>query len=378
MKILNHLRLLFVLGNVLLLFRNLSFKSRGTRFFIYCIILIDILISISKGVACLYFKIYQRLYDLLYFIVTLFNSIILIIFSIYHSDNFKKLLIVLNSQTNFIITDEKYLKKFDGKRKILLFAVILYTGMKIVPSIMYSRYYSFSNELPLFVIIIFKINAVFSDARFFYEFIFMCELLYVFSEQMECIIGSVVRQGRFISANFEHSDATLHQLVKSQYIKKVAEWSHAFSHVEEAIKLFNRIFNIQFSIMISSTIFYVTTFVYDTTDLIVNRQINTLILINYLSRVITFHIQIFLLSKAGQRLHNNVEELKRRVGKIFILSLTDDKFYKAAQDLLDHICCDNTRIQAFGSIEVNMSLAPTFIMLYTSYAILALQFNNVL
>nr|WCC57966.1 gustatory receptor 35 [Papilio polytes] len=375
MKILNHLRFLFVLGNVLLLFRNLSFKSRGIRCFIYCIILIDIIISISNGFTCFYLKLYKRLSDILHLNVSLFNSLVFVIFSIYHSDNLKKLLFVLN---NFIIKDEMYLKKFDGKRKLLLFAVILYIGVKIVPSIMFSRYYSFAHELPLLVPIIFKINAIFCDARFFYEFIFMCALLYVFSEQIECIIRSVVRQRRFVTANCAHSDATLHQLVKIQYLKKVSEWSHAFANVEEAIKLFNRIFSIQFSIMISSTIFYVTSFLYDTADLIVNRQFDTVILVNYLSRVIMFHTQIFFLSKAGQRLHNNVEELKRRVGKIFILSLTDDKFYKAAQNLLDHICCDNTRIQAFGSIEVNMSLAPTFIMLYTSYTILALQFNNIL
>lgn len=244
-----HLRLLFVLGNVLLLFRNFSFKSRGIRFFIYCLILIDVIISISNGFTCFYLKLYKRLSDVLHLKVSLFNSIVFIILSIYHSDHLKKLLIVLN---NFTTTDEMCFKKFDGKRKTLLFAIILYTGVKIVPSIMYSRYYSFAHELPLLVPIIFKINAIFCDARFFYEFIFMCALLYVFSEQMESIIRSVVRQRRFVTANCAHSDATLHQLVKIQYLKKVSEWSHAFAHVEEAIKLFNRIFSIQVFILFTS------------------------------------------------------------------------------------------------------------------------------
>nr|WCC57847.1 gustatory receptor 35.2 [Papilio machaon] len=282
MKILKPLRYLFILGNFLLLFRNFCFKSGGTRIFIYCIILMDIALSISNSTICFYFNLYTR----------------------------------------------------------------------------------FSND-------------IFCDARLFHEYFFMSSILYIFSEQLECIIRSIVRHKRFVAGNFELSDITVHQLVQSQYLEKISEWSDAFSNVEEAIKLFNRIFGIQFSIMMSSTIFHVTSYLYDITDLIVNRHFDTLMVIIYLTRISIFHVQIFMLSSAGQRLCNNVEHLKRRVAKIFLLSVSDDRFYMATQDFLDHISTGETRIQAFGFIDVNMTLAPTFIMLYTSYTILALQFNNI-
>nr|WCC58020.1 gustatory receptor 35 [Papilio xuthus] len=376
MIILKPIRFLFILGNFLLLFRNISFKSRGTRYIIYCIIISDITLSIFNSIACFYFNLYKRFSDVLHLQVTLINSIVLIILSIYHSKKFKNMLYVLNSNNDFMENDDMYLKKLERKRKMFFLVLILYVGVKIIPSLIFSRYYS-SHVQPNLFFIILKINALFWDARFFYEYLLMCALLYTFSEQLECIIRSVVRQKRFIARNFDISDTSLHQLVQNQYLKKLSEWSEAFSYVEEAIKLFNGIFGIQFSIMISSTIFYVTSFLYEMTDLIVNRHIDIVIVINYLSRIIIFHIQIFILSRTGQILCNNVEHLKRCVAKIFILSLADDKFYKATEDFLDHISSGETRIQAFGSIDIKMSLAPTFIMLYTSYTILALQFNNI-
>nr|WCC57747.1 gustatory receptor 35.1 [Papilio dardanus] len=378
MKILKTLRFLFFFGNFLLLFRNLSFKSRGTRYLIYFFILLDITISISNSVSCLYFKLYLRLSDFLYLNVTLVNSIILIILSIYHSENLKSLLIVLNSQDDFMYKDEMYLKNLERKRKILLLVLIIYLGIKVLPSLLYSRYFAFGQDLPSILVIIFKLNVVFWDARFLYEYIFMCALLYIFSEQLECIIRSVVREKRFIHANFDNSDTSLNQLVCSQYVQKISQWSEAFSHVEEAIKLFNIIFGVQFSIMISSTIFYVTSFLYEMTDFIVHRHIGTAIAANYLTRITIYHIQIFVLSRAGQRLQNNVEHLKRRVTKIFVLSLTGTYFKTFSFNIISYYTsCRPRRRLPFGPLDVNMSLAPTFILLYTSYTILALQFNNV-
>nr|WCC57748.1 gustatory receptor 35.2 [Papilio dardanus] len=379
MKIMKPLRFLFILGNFLLLFRNLSFKSRCTRFIIYCLISIDIIITISNSAVSLYFEIYKhnRIANILQVNATLLNSITLLLLSIYHSETFKSLLIVLNSNGDFMKKDEMYLKNLEKKRIIFLLVLILYVGVKVVPSWVFPKYVVYAKDLSFFVNFIFKTNAILWDARLFYEYIFMCTLLYIISEQLECIIRSVVRQKRSVSAMFRVADTSPQQLECNRYIKEISEWSDVFSNIEEAIKLFNRIFRIQFSIMISLTIFYVTLFLYEMTDHAVHSQLSTIAILKFFSRHIIFHSQIFVLSRAGQRLQNNIEQLKRRVGKIYILSLLDDDFYKAAQNFLGHISSGYTRIQAFGPIDVNMSLAPTFIMLYTSYTILALQFNNV-
>lgn len=46
----------------------------------------------------------------------------------------------------------------------------------------------------------------------------------------------------------------------------------------------------------------------------------------YLVKIVILHVQIFVLSKAGQRINNNIENLKRRVGKLLIGSLTSMYF----------------------------------------------------
>lgn len=67
---------------------------------------------------------------------------------------------------------------------------------------------------------------------------------------------------------------------------------------------------------------------------------------------------------------------QKLIYSIFIIS--DVQSYEVTKDLLQHISNGRTQIQAFGSINVDMSLPPTFIMLFTSYTVIALQFNNVL
>lgn len=44
-------------------------------------------------------------------------------------------------------------------------------------------------------------------------------------------------------------------------------------------------------------------------------------IVSYTIRLVVTLLVVLILSRAGQRLHNNVKHLKRRIGKIYILSL---------------------------------------------------------
>nr|WCC57799.1 gustatory receptor 36 [Papilio glaucus] len=379
MKVMTPLRVFFILGNALLLFRNLSFTSRINRCIIYCAILVELFCTIGYSVLCLYFNVYFGIADVIFINVGLLNSILFVLLSCYHGENFKKLLEFLESNYGFVDKDNMYLKDFGRKKNIFKLALVTYLTVRTIVFYLSSRYFISDKTLSYFVVVILKINAFLWDFRYFYEYLLMYALLYMFSEHLECIIRSVVEQKRLVAAELKLTGMTVpNDSICSQYVEKISEWFEAFKHVKEAAKLFNTIFSFQLAVMLTSAVFYVTFFLYDTSVLGIKDGYNSMKIIKYIVRLVIFHVHIIVLSRAGQRLHNNVEHLKRRIGKILISSLIDEKFYKATKDLLDYICYGQTRIQAFGSIDVDMSLPPTFIMLFTSYTILALQLNNVL
>nr|WCC57906.1 gustatory receptor 36 [Papilio memnon] len=379
MKILKSLRFLFIAGNVLFSFRNLSFISRRNRYLIYIVILFDILLSISNGIIFVYYEAYYRIIDLIFVIFLLFNSTLFVILSCYHAENFKEMLKCLESNNNFINGDEIYFKNFGRKKIMLKVVMIAYLVLRSLFRIFYSRYTSFTNSLPYFVSIILKLNSMWWDVHYIFEYILISVLLYIFSEQLECIIRSIVKHKRFVAVNFQLTNTNLHnEFVCNQYVEKISEWFQALTNLTEAIKLFNTIFGLQLTVMLITGTFYVSLFLYDIAAFSVKHDFGNITIMTYAIRVVITLLVVLVLSRAGQRFHNSVEHLKRRVGKIYILSLVDEKFYTATKDILEYISCDQMRIQAFGSIEVDMRLPPTFIMLFTSYTILALQFNNVL
>nr|WCC57749.1 gustatory receptor 36 [Papilio dardanus] len=379
MKIVKPLRFLFIYGNLLLLFKNLSLISRRNRYFIYCVILLELFLSITNCVAYVYYKIYIRYADIIYNFVLFINSTIFVLFSCYHAENLKKMLTFLESNNEFVQKDIMYLKDFARKKILIIVIVITHCGLKILMPILYSKFFNWNPKIPFFIFFILKLNSLAWDFRCVYEYSLMFALLYLFSEQLECIIRSIVKHKHFVSSNYKLKDANWpNEFVCNQYIEKMSEWFYAVTLVTEAIKLFNTVFGFQLAVMLTSGTFYVTLFLYDTAAVSIKNEYDNILLLTFILRLVVTQLLVFVLSKAGQRLFDNVEHLRRLIGKIYILSLADDKFYDATKDMLMYMSCGQARVLAFGSVEVNMQLPPTLIMLFTSYTILALQFNNVL
>lgn len=246
MKILKSLRFLFIIGNVLLTFRNSSFISRRKRYFIYIVILFDVLFSISNSIVCIYFKTHSRIADIVFVNFLSFNSTLFLVLSCYHAEKFKEMLKFLESNNNFIAEDNVYLKNFGRKKIMLKVAMVTYVVSRLLFPIFYSKDTSLTNSLPHFVFIIFKINSMWWDYRYVFEYLFISALLYVFSEQLECIIRSVVKHKRFIAVNFQLTNTNLvNQYVCNLYVEKISEWFQALTNLTEAIKLFNTIFGLQ-------------------------------------------------------------------------------------------------------------------------------------
>nr|WCC57848.1 gustatory receptor 36 [Papilio machaon] len=378
MKILKSFRFLFIIGNVLLLFRNVSFMSRRNRCFVYFVILLDVLLGIGYIGICIYFKMYFRFADIIFVNLLLINSTLIIFLSCYHAENFKKMLTFLESNNDFINKDDIYLKNYGTKNIIFTVALIAYVVMKITLTMFHTKYSSFDNGLLFYVNMYVKLYYVFSDFRYVYEYIFMCAILYKFSEQLESVIRSIVKHKRFVAPNFQLTTTRPNEFLCKQYVEKISEWFQALTHITEAIKLFKTIFGLQLAVMLTSGTFYISLFLYDIASFSIKHDYENVTIVMSILRLVVTIFLVFVLSRAGQRLLNNVQHLRRRIGKLYILSLVDEKFHDVTKDILEYISSGQMRIQAFGSIDVDMRLLPTFIMVITSYTILALQFNNVL
>nr|WCC57795.1 gustatory receptor 33.1 [Papilio glaucus] len=370
MKIVEKLRNFFFLGNLLLLFPNLF--NKGKRVLIYFAILAEILLTLTNGFIRTYYKPFYLLTDIIYFNLSILNSILLILLTCYHSERYKIMFTFLDTNHNFVTKDDMYLKNFEKKKKILLATFVPYVVLKIILPLVKTRHFDVQGHgLPVFVSTILAINSTLYNFRVFFSFYIFYVLLYLISEQLECMIRSTVKEKLFVATVSERTETIeLDDAMARQYKNIISQWSDVFTFITEAINIFNKIFSLQMTLMFSSAIIYITLFLYDIAVISSKNLFENFTLTKYFIKIMTIHAQIFVLSKAGQRVHNNVENLKRRVGKLLMRSLTST--------IMQHISTGRTKIQAFGSINIDMTLTPTFIMLYTSYTVIALQFNNVL
>ncbi|CAG5031759.1 unnamed protein product [Parnassius apollo] len=197
---------------------------------------------------------------------------------------------------------------------------------------------------------------------------------------LKCIIQLVVEETNTLDESFEEvEDGELRILTYKEQIKKIQQWSFVYTHLAKATKLFNVIFGLQITVMLVSAIAYISTFLYTFIFISVNVHKNkSWVLFKICIKLILNQAGILLLSKAAQKMQNNVDMLKRCLATLLTYSLHDIEMYRATKDLLRFVSKRPLQIRAFGSIVVDMSLPPTCVMLFTSYTIIALQFNNVL
>ncbi|XP_064071918.1 uncharacterized protein LOC135193429 [Vanessa tameamea] len=94
--------------------------------------------------------------------------------------------------------------------------------------------------------------------------------------------------------------------------------------------------------------------------------------------MITYQTGIYFISRSAQTAQNSVDELRRCLARLLILSLSSSKEdHKAIKTFLRLVTSHPIKTQAFGSIDINMSLIPKFLMILSSYTVMALQINNV-
>nr|WCC57904.1 gustatory receptor 34 [Papilio memnon] len=381
MDILKPFQLLLFIGNILFLFRNMSLVASRIRMTMMFAIIVEISVEIYNCFVIVYYSLYFHVGDCINIFMVFWNSLILILFSCYSSKRFEKLIICFNKHSSFFMKDELYLRGIKKRNLIMIIFFILFVILKIIFLYLGSKYYLLlRRRFSVFISMCLRLNAVFNDIRYFYEYLLLYTLLGLISDQLDCVIRSTVRDVH-ISSNpdrTEVSNITL-STIQTEYEKNIEQWSQIYSGIANTTDMFNDIFGVQITIMLISAVTYITIFLYTITFLSVYGVYDTATLVVYVQKTIIMHIQIFILSYTAQRINNKVETLRRRLGRLLLDSLNSKYLYvRATKDLLRFISYRRLRIKAFGSFPVDMTLPPSCVMLFTSYTVIALQFNNVL
>ncbi|CAH0701297.1 unnamed protein product [Spodoptera exigua] len=91
-----------------------------------------------------------------------------------------------------------------------------------------------------------------------------------------------------------------------------------------------------------------------------------------------FLTALFVISRAGQNVQNSSLQLRQKLCELCVYTLDNEECYKLAKDLLRCVRTRPVRIHVFGTLDVDMSMLPSIVAFFTTYTVIALQFNNVL
>nr|WCC57845.1 gustatory receptor 34 [Papilio machaon] len=381
MNISKPFKMLLFIGNILFLFRNISFVGTRIRILMIFGIFVEISVSIYNCYLIASFYLYHHLSDCINIYMVFCNSLIFIFFSCYHSKKFQNIIICFNTHSNFFNKDELYLRKIEKRNPVVMIIFILFVALKTIFLFVNTKYYYILiKEFSVFLTICFRVNKLFNDIRYFYEYLLLFIILALISDQLDCVIRSIDKETKYISSHPERNDVNniIFTVESDSYENNVKLWSQIYSSIADTTDMFNDIFGVQMTVMLFSAVTYITIFLYTITFLSVHGLYDTATLIVYVQKIIIMQIQILVLSYKAQKIKNKVETLRQRLGTLLLASLNNYKRYQATKDLLRFISHRRLRIKAFGSISVDMTLPPSCVMLFTSYTVIALQFNNVL
>ncbi|XP_063825276.1 uncharacterized protein LOC135074825 [Ostrinia nubilalis] len=302
--------------------------------------------------------------DIMYFYLTSVNSIVIIVFGFCYTKSYRHLIIHLNSGCKFFDNDKNYLNSLRAKHLIVVGCVFGFCLIKVVVFAYAHSTWVLIPDLHLIWYRLFQINMLMSDFRYIFEYLVLYCVLHVIAEQLKSVTRS-------INCDSETGNDS------NTLITEVDRWSVIYKHARESAKLFNYIFGIQLTIMLATAMFYYIIFLYTMASQSVAGRSTLKDTIVYLTTLALMLCILYMLSRAAQRMENSADVLRRRLCKLLVLSQPSDDYHKATKDLLRMMSTRPIRARAFGCINVDMTLLPACVSFFTSYTVIALQFNNV-
>ncbi|XP_072931767.1 uncharacterized protein [Epargyreus clarus] len=199
------------------------------------------------------------------------------------------------------------------------------------------------------------------------------------SEQVDCITRAVTKTRIAVSTvtDLRYNNIDKNSSRVSIEIREFEELSTVFNNIKECSKLFNKIYGLQLVMMLGLATAYCIMFMYTMAFLSVKGYTNVGSLISSILKLLMYFLLLLLLSMGAQKKQNSVNNLPRQLGKLLINHVINDAHYKATKDFLRLVSTRSIMTETLGSIHVDMTLIPSFIMFVTSYTVIALQFNNI-
>lgn len=186
---------------------------------------------------------------IIYYTVSNIISLIILVLSIYHSNNFKKMVVLLNTYKSYFPTDQIYFNNLGQSKKILMYYFILHNVIKLSG---YMCFYAFDFNLKLesiyvYVYFLCEANTYICYQRILCEFPVIYSFLFLIAEQINCITRSVNKQIE------EPKQSKVDQKLRSKIIIELQlfdKWSATYATVGKISKLYNVIFGLQVILLI--------------------------------------------------------------------------------------------------------------------------------
>lgn len=229
------LNFVFTVENFLIIFRNAIFFSKLKRSLVFSLIIIDIVLTVANASDRLYsnFKLKART---VYYLSTLFNSVVTVILSCYHSGNMKTLLANLNA--NYTLPYDIICNKTKQQRKhiILNMSSFTFCAMKIALVIYYCS--SKSSRSTFYLTLIYDFNYLICSCRSMYEYFVIMNILCIMLEQLQYIVRS-------IEEVIENNESEDDPREVNDKLSRFEDWNNIYICISDASKLLNSIFGIQ-------------------------------------------------------------------------------------------------------------------------------------
>uniref|UniRef100_A0A2A4K7Z5 Gustatory receptor n=1 Tax=Heliothis virescens TaxID=7102 RepID=A0A2A4K7Z5_HELVI len=371
------LKYLLYLENLTCVFRNYLCLRKCTRFFAIawaiceiCQIFFNVRYNITHGHNG------QIKAQRIYFFSSTAFSLYVMTASLYYSKRFYKLLSNFDQFYN-IFDDVVYNQKMKKTQKFMIWMVVLFCGVKIL---VFSVYRVKTEELEMELVsnTVSQYSVTVNDFRYIFQYFILDCILLIVSEQLRAITRSIDGE---LSAIMENQKNVGHVEGLPRVVlnyEKINKWAQAYESINESTHLCNSMFSVQLTIMLLIVTMYYIILLYSIAIITVEGVHTTKSLVMNLFSMTVFLLALLVISRAGQKIQNSSEQLRQRLCELCVHTLGNEEYYKLAKDLLRCVRTRPVRIHVFGTLHVNMSMLPSIVILFTSYTVIALQFNNVL
>ncbi|CAK1547096.1 unnamed protein product [Leptosia nina] len=344
------LTLVLRLENLFCVFRNYYFFTRKHRIITNIRSLLEIAFMLISVYLLLYLSQLTKLSSTVTFSLSIINSLMTMVSARWYARPFKRLLDYININHNYFSQDKIYLKALEKHYTMLkvlafcygLIGVSLFVFRRLDSEVTFERFIKGQYA-------VFFTNVILLNARYYIEYVVFYAVLVVLTEHVRCLSRRIQEDVEV----YEKDEGRIEEHSMRMQMEKFEQWTKIYTNVKEGSNLFNHIFGVQGACGTTPTILF------------------------YSLKFFLYILALFMLSRSAFELRSSADWLRRDLVKLLIYCPIDQPSHRATKDLLRLVATRTLCTRAYGSLPIDMTLLPSSVMLFTSYTVIALQFNNV-